>query len=83
VPEVPDGGCHGLSSHIGILSDGSVVPCCMDGEGIINLGNIHERKLKSILESERALAIQNGFARGVATEELCKHCGYRERFLQG
>jgi MoaA/NifB/PqqE/SkfB family radical SAM enzyme len=81
-PKVPGGGCHGLSSHFGILSDGSVVPCCMDGEGIINLGNLHELKLESILESERALAIQNGFARDVATEELCMHCGYRERFLK-
>ena len=74
------GSCYGLKSHIGILADGSVVPCCLDGEGVINLGNLHERSLKDILASERATAMIEGFKEGKAVEELCKKCSYKDRF---
>ena len=46
--------CYGLRDQIGILVDGTVVPCCLDSEGSINLGNIFEEDLQSIIESERA-----------------------------
>jgi len=72
--------CHGLKSHIGILADGSVVPCCLDGEGVINLGNLHEEKLQNILDSQRAKAMIEGFAHAEAVEELCQKCSYKDRF---
>ena len=31
--------CYGLADHFGILCDGTVVPCCLDSDGIIRLGN--------------------------------------------
>lgn len=74
------GTCYGLKSHIAILADGRVVPCCLDGEGVIELGNLHQESLKEILNSKRAVAIQEGFARGEAIEELCQKCSYKERF---
>ena len=43
--------------------DGTVVPCCLDGEGIINLGNIHKTNFSEIVESKRANNIFNGFSR--------------------
>lgn len=76
------GFCHGLRNQAGILVDGSVVPCCLDGEGIINLGNIHETSFSQIIESERANRLYDGFSRREAMEELCKRCGYRKRFGQ-
>ena len=72
--------CYGLGDHFGILCDGSVVPCCLDSEGDITLGNIFESPLEDILTSERAMAISNGFKQRIATEELCKRCGYARRF---
>ena len=75
-----DATCYGLKSHIGILADGTVVPCCLDGEGVINLGNLHETPLKDVLDSPRAQAIIAGFSKGKAVEELCKKCTYKERF---
>ncbi len=72
--------CYGLKSHIGILADGTVVPCCLDAEGVINLGNLQETALKNILDSQRAKAIVEGFAQAIAVEELCKKCSYKERF---
>ncbi len=72
--------CYGLRDHIGILSDGTVVPCCLDGDGIINLGNIFKENLYDILDSERATAIKCGFDCRKAVEELCKKCGYAQRF---
>jgi radical SAM protein with 4Fe4S-binding SPASM domain len=75
-----DAPCHGLKSHIGVLADGTVVPCCLDAEGVMNLGNMHETPLKDILDSSRAEAIIEGFAHAKAVEELCKKCSYKERF---
>lgn len=72
--------CYGLRDHIGILCDGSVVPCCLDHEGDITLGNLHRQDLQEILESPRAKAIYNGFLTGSTPEELCRRCGYATRF---
>ena len=74
------GFCHGLRDHFGILVDGTVVPCCLDGEGNVPLGNIYEKSLKEILEGERARNIYEGFSRRKRVEELCKRCGYSEKF---
>ena len=72
--------CHGLRNQIGILVDGTVVPCCLDSEGNINLGNIFEKSMKDIVEDKRARDIYDGFSRRRAVEELCKKCGYATRF---
>ena len=72
--------CHGLGDHFGILADGSVVPCCLDAEGDMTLGNIFERDIRDILASPRAIAIKEGFANKKAAEELCRRCGYARRF---
>ena len=75
-----DATCYGLRSHIGILANGTVVPCCLDGEGVIDLGSLHERTLKSILHSQRASAMREGFTQNKAVEELCRKCSYKDRF---
>lgn len=75
-----EGTCYGLQSHIGILADGRVVPCCLDGDGIINLGNLHDEALTDILNSQRALSMVEGFKEGKAVEELCQKCSYKDRF---
>jgi len=68
--------CHGLDTHFGILCDGTVVPCCLDSDGIINLGNAITGNLDEILNGETALMIREGFRRGKPYHELCKKCGY-------
>lgn len=73
--------CYGLRDHFGILCDGSVVPCCLDCEGSIPLGNIFKEELSDILNSSRAQAIVNGFSQRQAAEELCRRCGYAQRFV--
>lgn len=72
--------CYGLRDQIGVLCDGSVVPCCLDHEGDLVLGNLLESELQEILDSERAQAIYKGFQKGFAAEELCRKCGYARRF---
>ncbi|MGM9986421.1 MAG: radical SAM/SPASM domain-containing protein [Bacillaceae bacterium] len=72
--------CYGLRDQIGILVDGTVVPCCLDSEGKIPLGNIYETSLEEILNGERARNLYDGFSRRCAVEELCKRCGYAQRF---
>lgn len=73
------GYCYGLKTHIAILSDGTVVPCCLDAEGIINLGNIYKTKLEEILNSERTMNIINAFKNNKKFENLCKHCSFINR----
>lgn len=75
-----EGFCYGLRNQVGILVDGTVVPCCLDGEGIINLGNIHKNSFAEILEGEKVNRISEGFSKRELVEELCRKCGYRQRF---
>ena len=72
--------CYGLADHFGILVDGTVVPCCLDSDGVISLGNVFKEKLSDILSSHRAAKIRDGFKNKCATEALCKRCGYARRF---
>lgn len=74
------GFCYCLRNQVAILVDGTVVPCCLDGEGILSLGNINTASFTDIIESERAKNIFEGFSRREAVEELCRKCGYRKRF---
>ncbi len=71
--------CYGLRDQIGILADGTVVPCCLDNNGEINLGNIFEKELEEIINSEKAQNIYNGFSNR-ACEELCKRCSFVRKF---
>lgn len=68
--------CYALRNQIGVLVDGTVVPCCLDHDGDIALGNLFETSLNEILDSPRARAIYDGFTRHVAVEPLCRRCGY-------
>lgn len=72
--------CYGLRNQFGILVDGTVVPCCLDSQGEINLGNIFKLPLIDILNSKRATDIYNGFSNRKAVEDLCKRCQYAKRF---
>ena len=72
--------CYGLRDQIGILSDGTVVPCCLDADANLKLGNLFTSELDDILASPRAKAIYDGFTRRRAAESLCRKCGYAKRF---
>ncbi len=72
--------CHALSSQAAILADGTVVPCCLDADGDMPLGNIFDMSLDEILGGERAVKIKDGFARREAVEPLCKRCTFARRF---
>ena len=72
--------CYGLRDQIGVLCDGSVVPCCLDHDGALTLGNLFDSDLETILEAKRAKAIYQGFQQRLAVEELCRKCGYARRF---
>ena len=75
-----NGSCYGLRDQVGILSDGTVVPCCLDKNGDIALGNVFEQDLNIILNSAKANEIRVGFCEHRYTEQLCKTCGYAGRF---
>ena len=74
--------CYGMKAQIGILVDGTVVPCCMDSDGIIDLGNVFHQELADIVASPRAQAILDGFQCGKASEDLCRRCGFAQRFVR-
>ena len=68
--------CYGLRDQIGVLCDGTVVPCCLDAEGDIPLGNIFTHPLAEILESKRAVELKSSFETRCVREPLCLRCGY-------
>ena len=72
--------CHALRQQIAVLCDGTVVPCCLDGQGKLKLGNIFFQRMDEILGSHRAVCIRQGFDRRQPYEELCRRCGYAARF---
>jgi hypothetical protein len=82
-----EGTCHALRSHCAILSDGAVVPCCLDKEAGIHLGRLSEDAAPgaflAIVNSERARRIRAGFDRGELCEGLCQRCGFISRFRSG
>jgi hypothetical protein len=80
-PLLADAGtCRALSSHLGILSDGTVVPCCLDKEGVTALGDARRQTLGEILAGERAAAMAQGFKEGRLVEDLCRRCTFISRF---
>lgn len=75
-----EGYCHALTTHIGILADGTVVPCCLDSEGEISLGNIFSTSFSFIITSSKFITILNGFRNRRVTEKLCQHCSFKSKF---
>ncbi|OPZ63285.1 MAG: S-adenosyl-L-methionine-dependent 2-deoxy-scyllo-inosamine dehydrogenase [Candidatus Aerophobetes bacterium ADurb.Bin490] len=79
--EVPGAAfCYGLRDQIAVFTDGTVVPCCLDAQGVMKLGNIIETPLQEIIDSPRAKAIYEGFTQRRAVEPLCQRCSFRKRF---
>ncbi len=74
-----NGRCYGMKDHIAILVDGTVVPCCIDANGKMPLGNIFTQELDEILCCKRAVGIKTGFIQGKVVEEICKRCGFAQR----
>lgn len=74
------GFCNGLRGLVGFLVDGTVVPCCIDGEGILNLGNIRTRNFDDILNDKRAKDFYDGFSQKQIVEDFCQKCSFRKRF---
>ncbi len=72
--------CRALREQIGVLADGTVVPCCLDHEGDLALGNLFAEELDEILQKPRAQALLDGFSRRQPSESLCRRCGYATRF---
>lgn len=72
--------CYGLRDQLGVLCDGTAVPCCLDHEGDLALGNLFRQSVEEILDTPRARTIYEGFSNREAAEELCRKCGYAKRF---
>ena len=83
-PDAPDHGeagtCRALRDQLAVLCDGTVVPCCLDGEGRIPLGNLLAQPLDEILAAEPARSIAAGFALQKRLHPLCRRCSYAQRF---
>ena len=78
--EIEEGFCHGATSQLAVLADGTVVPCCLDSEGEIVLGNLFNQNMEEILSSERLQNMCKGFQKRIFVEPLCQKCTYARRF---
>ncbi|MBP5135316.1 MAG: SPASM domain-containing protein [Paludibacteraceae bacterium] len=68
--------CYALRDHIAILSDGTVVPCCLDANANLALGNIFKQSIEEIMQTEKAVRMLDGFRKHQATEAFCQTCGF-------
>lgn len=76
----PKGACRALDTHVGILSNGKVVACCLDYQGNIELGDIRKQSLQQILEGEVAQNLKEGFLAHELRHEQCQSCNFCKRF---
>ena len=74
-----EGTCRALKDHIGILVDGTIVPCCLDTNGIINLGNIYANRIDDIINSDMYKNLLNGFNNNKKIHNLCQKCSFYDR----
>ena len=74
-----NGYCYALKTHIAILVDGTVVPCCLDENANIPLGNIFKESLEDIINSEKYQKLQKSFQDRKPCEELCQSCTFKEQ----
>ncbi len=74
-----NGRCLAIKDQIGILVNGDIIPCCIDSEGKIVLGNIFKQELEDVLNSSKAINMKNGFQKNILVEDLCKRCGFLQR----
>ena len=70
------GTCYALKDHIGILVNGDVVPCCLDVNGNIILGNLYKDELVDIQNSKKYINMVNGFKNNKRIEKLCQKCNF-------
>ena len=78
-PIIENGKCLALKEQIAILVNGTVVPCCLDNNGDIKLGNILEEEFEDILNNSKTVEIKKNFEKGIITCKLCKTCGFLKR----
>lgn len=76
-----DGSCMGLRSHLGVLVNGDIVPCCLDYNGYLRLGNIYQDELEDVLKSKKVIKMVEGFKNQKKCEELCRHCNFYDRII--
>lgn len=76
-----EGTCYGTRSHLAVLADGAVVPCCLDKEAVMTVGNLDlTDDFSEIIHAQRTQTIREGFKKGLMTEELCQRCDFAQRF---
>ena len=68
--------CYALRNQIGVLVDGRIVPCCIDCDGAITLGNIFTDDMIEVINSPLAKEVAEGFRNGKAVHPYCKKCGF-------
>lgn len=66
--------CNGLITQLGVLWNGDVVPCCLDYDGNITLGNVSRSSLADVMESDNYVAMRDGFRVGRLRHAHCKRC---------
>ena len=76
---IQSGKCLALKEQIAVLVDGTVVPCCLDNNGDIPLGNIFKERIEEILNKPKSIEIKKNFEKSIISCKLCKTCGFLKR----
>ena len=73
------GSCLGTRTHIAILSNGDIVPCCLDSSARLKLGNIFNDNIEDILSNPLFIKINTGFKHNILNYNLCRNCNFRKK----
>lgn len=66
--------CHYPFTNLGILWDGRCVPCCLDYDGQLALGDVNEASLASILMGAKASQMRRVFLGEGELPDYCRSC---------
>jgi radical SAM protein with 4Fe4S-binding SPASM domain len=74
------GTCWGARSQLAIHANGLVVPCCLDKEADVVLGDLTAETFQQVLQSNAYVSIKEGFEKNELRADLCRRCSFRQRF---
>ena len=73
----PRSHCFAMKDHVAVLCDGRVLPCCIDCDGVMPLGNLNEKPLSDILADVPAQDFLRSLAANHLDYPLCRHCNFK------
>lgn len=72
--------CHTFFTQVSIFSNGDLGICCLDYLHLYDIGNICNKSLRDVLNSEHVITLQKELLKGNRSDyTICRNCNWFER----